>query len=79
MIVAGIRKMTIRKDKIAVKSINRTSSKGMIEKDKTAMNCPNAPSVDQSFNFAINNELRECIEFRLEHLKVSKRAENTKN
>jgi len=40
-----------------------------IEEDKTALECHKPPlSKDQSFNFAINNELKECNEYRLEHL-----------
>jgi len=43
--------------------------KDKIEEDKTASECLNPPlSKDQSFNFAINNELKECNEYRLEHL-----------
>jgi len=37
--------------------------------DKTAVKCFNPPlSKDQSLVFAINNELKECNEYRLEHL-----------
>jgi len=40
-----------------------------IEEDKTALECLIPPlSKDQSLNFAINNELKECNEYRLEHL-----------
>jgi len=43
--------------------------KDKIEEDKTALECLNPPlSKDQSFNFTINNELKECNEYRLEHL-----------
>jgi len=43
--------------------------KDKIEEDKTALECLIPPySKDQSFNFAINNELKECNEYRLEHL-----------
>jgi len=43
--------------------------KDKIEEDKTALECLNPPlSKDQAFNFSINNKLKECNEYRLEHL-----------
>jgi len=59
----------IGKDKTAAKCLSPPSSEKKIEEDKTASECLNPPlSKDQSFNFAVNNELKECIEYRLEHL-----------
>jgi len=63
----------IGKDKTALKCLSSPSFEKMIEEDKTASECLNPPlSKDQSFNFAINNELRECNEYRLEHLHEEK-------
>jgi len=62
-------KNDIVKDKIAVKCLSPPSVEKKIEEDKTALKCLNPPlSKDHSFNFAINNELKECNEYRLEHL-----------
>jgi len=59
----------IVKGKTAVKCLSPPSVEKKIEEDKTASECLNPPlSKDQSFNFAINNELKECNEYRLEHL-----------
>jgi len=59
----------IVKDKTAVKCLSPPSVEKKIEEDKTALECLNLPlSKDQSFNFAINNELKECNEYRLAHL-----------
>jgi len=57
------------KDKTAVKYLSPPSVEKKIEEDKTTAECLYPPlSKDQSFNFAINNELKECNEYRLEHL-----------
>jgi len=59
----------IGKDKSAVKCLSPPSFEKKIEEDKTAPECISPPlSKDQSFNFAINNELKECNDYRLEHL-----------
>jgi len=56
-------------DKTAVKCLGPPSVEKKIEEDKTALECLNPPLLkDQSFNFANNNELKECNEYRLEHL-----------
>jgi len=59
----------IGKDKTAVKCLSPPLFEKKIIEDKTASECLNPPlSKDQSFNFAINNELKECNEYRLKHL-----------
>jgi len=69
----------IKRDNSAVKTLSPTSSRERLKiLFNTAINCLNPPSSeDQSFNFAINNEFRECDEFRRQHLNKEKsKSEN---
>jgi len=72
-------KEDIVKDKTTVKCLKPPSFEKKIEEDKTASECLNPPlSKDQSLNFTINNELKECNEYRLKHLNEEEK-ENLKN